>query len=192
VMAHTITAISVQAGSGVDVFEERPDQARAALEAIRGLSREAMSELRATIGPLRNGPEPELDRIPARGLGELDDVIETVEHAGVTVELVRDGDAPPLPSSVDLTAYRIVQESLTNVVRHAGARHARVAIRHGAGTVTVEVSDDGRGPDGRTSTGHGIKGMGERVQALGGTFSTGAAPGGGFRVTATLPLEAPS
>jgi signal transduction histidine kinase len=85
-----------------------------------------------------------------------------------------------------------VQESLTNVVRHAGAHHATVAVRHGAGAVTGEVCDDGRGPDGSTSSGHGIKGMGERVQALGGTFSAGAAPGGGFRVTATLPLEAPS
>jgi signal transduction histidine kinase len=85
VMAHTITAISVQAGSGVDVFEERPDQARSALEAIRGISREAMSELRATIGPLRNGRDEEPDRIPARGLGGLDDVIETVQRAGVAV-----------------------------------------------------------------------------------------------------------
>jgi signal transduction histidine kinase len=192
VMAHTITAISVQAGSGVDVFEERPDQARAALEAIRGISREAMSELRATIGPLRNGRDAEPDRIPARGLGELDDVIETVQRAGVAVELVRDSDARPLPASVDLTAYRIVQESLTNVVRHAGALHATVAIRHGTGAVTVEVCDDGRGPNRRTSPGNGIKGMAERVQALGGSFSAGAAPGGGSRVTAMLPLEAPS
>jgi signal transduction histidine kinase len=192
VMAHTITAISVQAGSGVDVFEERPDQARSALEAIRGISREAMSELRATIGPLRNGRDEEPDRIPARGLGGLDDVIETVQRAGVAVEFVREGDAPPLPSSVDLTAYRVVQESLTNVVRHAGARHAKVVIRHTSGAVTVEVCDDGGGPNERTSPGHGIKGMAERVQTLGGTFSTGAGPGGGFRVTATLPLEAPS
>jgi signal transduction histidine kinase len=192
VMAHTITAITVQAGSGVDVFDERPDQARSALEAIRGLSREAMSELRATIGPLRSGPNTEQDHMPARDLAALDDVIEMVRRAGVEVEFVRDGDASPLPASVDLTAYRIVQESLTNVVRHSGARHARVVIRDGPGEVSVEVRDDGRGPNGRTSPGHGITGMAERVQALGGTFSAGAAPGGGFLVTATLPLETPS
>jgi signal transduction histidine kinase len=192
VMAHTITAISVQAGSGIDVFEERPEQARAALEAIRGISREAMSELRATIGPLRKGRDAEPDRIQVRGLRELDEVIETVRRAGVAVELVRDGGAAPLPASVDLTAYRIVQESLTNVVRHAGAHHATVTIRHGAGAVTIEVCDDGRGPNGSTSPGNGIKGMAERVKALGGTFSTGTDPGGGFRVTATLPLGAPS
>jgi signal transduction histidine kinase len=192
VMAHTITAISVQAGSGVDVFEERPDQARVALEAIRGLSREAMSELRATIGPLRSGRDPEPDRMPAPGLAELDDVIETVVQAGIAVELVRDGDVTPLPSSVDLTAYRIVQESLTNVVRHAGARRAHVVIELRPGAVMVEVHDDGPGPNGDISPGHGIKGMAERVHALGGTFSAGGDPGGGFRVTAMLPLESPS
>jgi signal transduction histidine kinase len=191
-MAHSITAITVQAGSGVDVFEERPDRARAALEAIRGLSREAMSELRATIGPLRRGPEAGPERVRARGLAALDEVIETIQRAGVAVELVRDDATPSLPASVDLTAYRIVQESMTNVVRHAEARHASVLISHRPGGITVEVRDDGRGPNGRITPGHGITGMAERVHALGGTFSAGEAPGGGFLVTVTLPLEAPS
>ena len=192
VMAHTITAITVQAGSGVDVFDERPDQARAALEAIRGLSREAMRELRATIGPLRDKGAGEPDLLTAPGLAKLDGVIDTVERAGVQVELVRDGDVRSLPASVDLTAYRIVQESLTNVVRHAGARHVSVVIRRDPDAVTLEVRDDGGGPNGRVPGGHGITGMAERVQALGGTFSAGGAPGGGFRVIATLPLGATS
>jgi signal transduction histidine kinase len=190
VMAHTITAISVQAGSGADVFEERPDQARSALEAIRGLSREAMSELRATIGPLRSGGGEEPGLLQAPGLGDLDNLIDTVQRAGIAVELVRDGDAAPLPASVDLTAFRVVQESLTNVVRHAGARRASVVIRRRPGAVTVEVRDDGRGPNGRVPPGHGITGMAERVHALGGTFSAGGAPGGGFQVVAIIPTDA--
>ena len=189
VMAHTITAITVQAGSGVDVFEERPDQARVALEAIRGLSREAMSELRATIGPLRSGGGEQPGLVPAPGLDDLANLIDTVQRAGIAVELVRDGDASPLPASVDLTAYRIVQESLTNVVRHAGARRASLVIRRRPEAVTVEVRDDGRGPNGRMPPGHGITGMAERVQALGGTFSAGEAPGGGFQVVAILPTD---
>jgi signal transduction histidine kinase len=190
VMAHTMTAISVQAGSGADVFEERPDQARSALEAIRGLSREAMSELRATIGPLRSGGDEEPGLVQAPGLGDLDNLIDTVRRAGIAVELVRDGDASPLPASVDLTAFRVVQESLTNVVRHAGARRASVVIRRRPGAVTVAVRDDGRGPNGRMPPGHGIRGMGERVHALGGTFSAGEAPGGGFQVVAIIPADA--
>jgi signal transduction histidine kinase len=190
VMAHTMTAISVQARSGADVFDERPDQARSALEAIRGLSRDAMAELRATIGPLRSGGDEEPGLAPAPGLGGLDNLIDTVQRAGIAVELVRDGDAAPLPASVDLTAYRLVQESLTNVVRHSGARHASVVIRRRPGAVTVEVRDDGRGPNGRVPPGHGITGMAERVHALGGTFSAGGAPGGGFEVVAIIPADA--
>jgi signal transduction histidine kinase len=190
VMAHTMTAISVQARSGADVFDERPDQARSALEAIRGLSRDAMGELRATIGPLRSGGDEEPGLAPAPGLGGLDNLIDTVQRAGIAVELVRDGDAAPLPASVDLTAYRLVQESLTNVVRHSGARHASVVIRRRPGAVTVEVRDDGRGQNGRVPPGHGITGMAERVHALGGTFSAGGTPGGGFEVVAVIPADA--
>jgi signal transduction histidine kinase len=188
VMAHTIAGLNVQAGVAADVLDDDPDQARASLRAIREGSREAMAELRATVGLLRGGDE-DAPRDPAPGLGELDGLARTVGAAGLDVEVEVAGAARPLPGAVELTAYRIVQESLTNVVRHARASTASVSVRYEPDAVVLRIEDDGRG-SGNGAAGHGIAGMRERVAALGGTLEAGPAPRGGFRVSARLPDRA--
>jgi signal transduction histidine kinase len=188
VMAHTIAVVTVQAGVAADVLADDPDQARAALITIRSASREAMAELKATVGVLRAGEGDEAPRAPSPGLGQLEGLFETARDAGLRVTAAVSGEPRPLPVLVDLTAYRIVQESLTNVRRHSGADTATVTIRYEPADVVIEVDDDGRGPattDGRT--GYGLAGMAERSAAVGGNLEAGRRPGGGFRVTARLP-----
>jgi signal transduction histidine kinase len=185
VMAHTIAGVTVQAGVAADVLDDDPDQAKAALRAIREGSREAMAELRATVGLLRDGDD-ETPRTPAPGFGELDGLADTVGGTGLDVSVQVDGPARSLPGAVELTAYRIVQESLTNVIRHARASTASVSVRYEPDAIVVRVEDDGRG-SGDGPAGHGIAGMRERAAALGGTLEAGPAPRGGFRVSARLP-----
>jgi signal transduction histidine kinase len=185
VLAHTIAAINVQAGVGADVIDDDPERAEASLRDIRRHSRDAIAELKATIGVLREGAA-EAPRGPAPGLAQLDGLIEMASGAGVRVEVTVTGDARPLPGAVDLTAYRIVQESLTNVIRHAPASAAHVRVDFGADALVVRVEDDGNGT-GNGTAGYGLVGMRERVAAVGGTLDAGPAPGGGFRVHATLP-----
>jgi signal transduction histidine kinase len=132
---------------------------------------------------------------PVPGLADLDSLLAEVRKAGLAVKLQINGTRPPLPAGVDLSAYRIVQEALTNVVKHAGPAHAQVVVGYRDHDVTVEVTDDGRGAvtsasDGRAGTGHGLIGMRERVQVFGGDLQTGPRPGGGFRVAARLPFAA--
>jgi signal transduction histidine kinase len=194
VLAHTIAAINVQAGVGADVIDEAPAKARASLREIRRQSRDAMAELRATVGVLREGAAETL-RAPAPGLGELDRLVETVARAGLRVDVSVAGAPRPLPGAVDSAAYRIVQEALTNVVRHAHASAATVRVGYDPSMVVLEVEDDGSGDaNGPTAEhdGHGLIGMRERAAAVGGTLQAGPARGGGFRVHATLPTgEAP-
>jgi signal transduction histidine kinase len=187
VMAHTIAALNVQAGVAADVIDDAPEEARASMRTIREQSREAMTELKAAVGVLR-GSDPDAPRAPAPGLAGVDGLVRTASGAGLKVDLAVSGAARPLPGAVDLTAYRIVQESLTNVVRHAGASAATVAIRYEPDAVVVEVDDDGRGPNGAAPGGFGLMGMRERAAAVGGTFHAGPGPGGGFRVSARLPI----
>lgn len=186
VMAHTVTSLTVQAGAAADVLDDSPDEARAALRTVRASAREAMAELRATVSVLRSehrqDPHP-----PAPGLDQLDDLLEAARRAGLHVELVIAGEPHPLPAATDLTAYRIVQEALTNVVHHAGATEATVSVRHQPAAVTIQIDDDGRGPDGEQPQGFGLLGMRERTDAVGGWLQTGAGPEGGFRVRARLP-----
>jgi signal transduction histidine kinase len=189
VLAHTIAGINVQAGVARDVIDEAPDKARASLQDIRRQSREAIAELSATVGVLREGGTA-APRAPAPGLAELDGLVEVAAAAGVQVEVSVAGAVRRLPATVDLSAYRIVQESLTNVVRHAHATEATVSVRYEPEAVVLEVQDDGRGDtNGATADheGHGLIGMRERATAVGGTLRAGTAPGGGFRVHATLP-----
>jgi signal transduction histidine kinase len=191
VLAHTIAGINVQAGVGADVIDQAPEKARASLRDIRRQSRDAMAELRATVGVLREGAT-EAPRAPAPGLAELDGLVETAVRAGLRVEVSVAGRARPLPGAVDLAAYRIVQEALTNVVRHAHASAATVSVGYDPAAVVLEVRDDGRGDANGSATaqdGHGLIGMRERAAAVGGTVDAGAAPGGGFRVHATLPTR---
>jgi signal transduction histidine kinase len=183
VVAHTLAAITVQAGAAADVLEEAPAQARESLRTIREQSREATAELRAAVGLLR-GPAP---RAPAPGLDALGGLVETAAGTGLRVDVAVEGEPRPLPSAVHLTAYRIVQESLTNVVRHAGAASASVRLGYEPGSLVVTVRDDGRGGGGNGAPGHGLTGMRERAAALGGALEAGPAPGGGFRVRARLP-----
>ena len=192
VLAHNISLINVQAGVALHLMDEQPEQARTALTAIKGASKEALGELRSVLGVLRGVDEGE-PRDPAPGLARVGALVAGAEAAGLVVRTVTEGEPRPLAAGLDLAAYRIVQEALTNVARHAGARTATVRLAYGETDLVVEVVDDGRGlgagattrPDG---TGSGIAGMRERVAALGGELEAGPRPGGGFRVRARLPL----
>jgi signal transduction histidine kinase len=194
VLAHNISLINVQAGVALHLIDERPEQARTALAAIKDASKDALGELRTVLGVLR-APDAEAPRAPAPSLSRLDGLVAQAAAAGLTVELAVDGTPRPLPAPVDLAAFRIVQEALTNVTRHAGtARSAVVHVHYEADDVTVQIDDDGTGASGRPSgalagTGSGIRGMRERAAALGGSLEAGPRAGGGFRVSATLPAD---
>jgi signal transduction histidine kinase len=190
VVAHSVSVIVVQAAAADDVFEARPDQARASLRSIERTGREALGELRRLLGGMRpvgdanpSGPQPGLDRI--------EELAEPVRAGGLEVDVRHEGEPGPLPAGVDLSAYRIVQEALTNVLRHAQATRAEVVLRYGADQLEVEVRDDGRITIGNgDGSGHGLIGMRERAAMLGGSLDAGPLPGGGYRVHARLPLGA--
>jgi signal transduction histidine kinase len=170
-----------------DLGDERPEHARTALEAINEASSEAPREVRSSLNVLR-GSKEELPRAPTAGLARLDELVSRAPAAGVGVSLEVQGDRRPLPTSVDLTALRIVQESLTNIVRHAQAGTAKVQLTYGSGDLTVQIDDDGRGPGAQAGGGSLIAGMRDRATALGGELEAGPQPAGGFRVSARLPL----
>src|SRR5215213_6921159 len=190
VVAHAMSVIAVQSGVGAHIADTQPEEAAKALVAIEVTSRGALEELRRLLGVLRQG-----DLAPVPGLADLDSLLAEVSKAGLAVKLRVNGTRPPVPAGVDLSAYRIVQEALTNVVKHAGPAHAQVTIGYRDQDVTVEVTDDGQGAvtsgsDGQAGSGHGLIGMRERDQAFGGELEVGPRPGGGFRVAARLPLAA--
>ncbi|CND60387.1 integral membrane sensor signal transduction histidine kinase [Mycobacterium tuberculosis] len=192
VLAHNISMINVQAGVALHLIDQNPEQARTALAAIKDASKEALTEMRGVIGALRAQGET-APRAPTAGLDRLDDLLDRARSAGLAVDAETAGERRPLHAGTDLAAFRIVQESLTNVTRHAGPGPvtARVRIAYGEHEVVVLVEDDGRGApllDDRPG-GSGIRGMRERAAALGGTFDAGPRPGGGFRVRAALPLD---
>jgi signal transduction histidine kinase len=189
VLAHNISMINVQAGVALHLLDERPDQARPALTAIKQASKEALAELRSVLGVLRQVDEPtDGSRAPAPSLARLDDLVSRSAATGLEVRPSVEGEVRPLPAPVDLAAFRIVQEALTNVVRHAGARTATVAVRFEPDAVSVQVDDDGTGGDGSPG-GSGLEGMRERAESVGGTVEAGPRPGGGFRVLARLPIR---
>ncbi|GAA3742929.1 sensor histidine kinase [Micromonospora maritima] len=190
VVGHGLAAIHLQAEIALHLLGRRPEQAEAALTAISRTSKEALDELRVTLTVVRR-EEPADSRAPAPGLDQLPQLRERLAGAGVPVTVEVTGAPRPLPAAVDLAAYRVVQEALTNVLRHAGPATAAVRVGYAPDEVTVEITDTGRGattPSER-SGGSGLAGMRERVTALGGTFSAGPAPPGGFRVHARLPLR---
>ncbi|TQM00892.1 signal transduction histidine kinase [Actinoallomurus bryophytorum] len=199
VLAHTVSVMVVQAAAADDVFDASPDRARQAIRDLEGVGRQALAELRRFLRTVRTleGPGPfeaEAAGEPQPGLSDLPALAEPLAAAGLEVVIRQEGlDAATLSPGVELSAYRIVQESLTNVVRHARAGTARVNIGVADGELTVEIHDDGRG-GGRFADlggGHGITGMRERAALLGGSVEAGPAPAGGFRVRARLPLEEP-
>jgi signal transduction histidine kinase len=189
-LGHHLSLISVQAGVALHVNEELPEPVRASLTAIKQSSGEALTELRSVLEILRQEGE-RAPRSPASSLDRIDDLVSQAAAAGIDVHTETEGDVHPLPFGVDVAAYRIVQEALTNVARHAGQASATVRLDYGDDELTVEVDDDGNGAS-ATSThgsGKGVVGMRERAAALGGELEAGPKPEGGFRVRARLPLE---
>lgn len=189
VLAHNISTINVQAGVAAHLLDRQPEQARTALIAISDASREALRELRATLGLLR-GVDEEDSRAPAPGLARLDDLLENMRSTGLEVAVETDGEPRVLARTTDLAAYRIIQESLTNVARHARADRVVIALRYGPRDLVITVDDDGAGPPAGVTPpgGNGLIGMRERAVAAGGDLEAGAGPSGGFRVRARLPL----
>ncbi|HEX7744286.1 MAG TPA: histidine kinase [Micromonosporaceae bacterium] len=194
-VGHAIATITVQSAAALRLLDREPGRVREALTAIRGTGKAALAEMRATLGILRADDEaPAVDR--DAGLHRLPDLLAAVRAAGLRVDVDSDLDGRPMDGPVDHAAYRIVQESLTNVLRHAGSEaRAAVSLRTGADAVIIEVGDDGPGqavdvPVGRGG-GRGLVGMRERVEALGGEFQAGPGRDGGFLVRARLPREAP-
>ncbi|MFE1342873.1 sensor histidine kinase [Streptomyces sp. NPDC058733] len=186
VLAHSISVINVQAGVGLALLDTDPEQARQALTTIKAQSKEALGEVRQVLDTLRApGDAP---RAPAPGLDRLPELVEQAARTGLTVDV--DGTAPPLAPGTDLAAFRIVQEALTNVVRHSQSRHARVRLGHDGRALRLRIDDDGpaSGADAGGS-GNGLAGMRERAAALGGTIEAGPRPDGGWRVLAELPLK---
>jgi signal transduction histidine kinase len=194
-VAHSIGIIAIQAGAGRRVFDARPAEARDALAAIEATSRETLSGLRRMVTGLRRaepGPRPgQAPLDPAPGLAGIDRLAATTLDAGVKVDVDWHGSREPLPADIDLSAFRIIQEAVTNVVRHAGTSRCRVLIDQQDGQLSIEVTDSGHGSS-MAGTGYGITGMRERAALLGGDFSAGPRPGGGFRVTARLPVPGPA
>ncbi|KUO03770.1 histidine kinase [Streptomyces caeruleatus] len=191
VVAHHIALVNVQAGVASHVMDKRPDQAKEALAHVREASRSALNELRATVGLLRQSGDPEAPTEPAPGLDRLDELAGTFRSAGLQVEIARADQGTTLPAAVDLAAYRVIQEALTNVRKHAGPEaKAEVSVVRVGPNVEITVLDDGAGDDESVEGGgHGLLGMRERVTALRGTLTTGPRYGGGFRVHAILPVK---
>jgi signal transduction histidine kinase len=188
-VAHAIAIINVQSGVTAHVLDKRPDLAREALETIEQTSSRALQEMRAILGVLR---DTEDGRVPHPGLGQIDELTATAREAGLDVDVRTTSSPPPVPSAVGSAVYRILQESITNVMRHAGPTRVTVALDYGADAMEVRVTDDGPrqgpAPHEAGNPGRGIQGMRERCQLLGGELDAGPRPGGGFAVTARLPL----
>jgi signal transduction histidine kinase len=195
IVAHSVSVMVVQIGAARMQLHSRPDEAEAPLLAAEGVGRQSLADLRRLLGVLRadeatgHGAGPQA---PQPGLSALDALVTQTRAAGLDVAVQVDGDPTELPAMLDLTAYRIVQEALTNALKHSGADHARVRLDYGRSSLIVDVVDDGSQTSGDDGTGHGLVGIRERVAVFGGTVTTGPAASGGWRVRAELPLPAPS
>ncbi|MGH2662059.1 MAG: sensor histidine kinase [Actinomycetota bacterium] len=189
-LGHHLSLINVQSGVALHLAEELPEQTRSSLDAIKQASKEALTELRSVLDILRQEGE-RAPRSPTSTISRLDDLVSQAAAAGLEVRTEIDGHVRPMPFGVDVAAFRIAQEALTNVTRHAAPATATVRLSYGERDLTVQVDDDGRGSQARGSAGggRGIVGMRERVVALGGDLEAGPRPGGGFRVRARLPLD---
>ncbi|GAA4096053.1 histidine kinase [Actinomadura miaoliensis] len=193
-VAHQITLANAQATVAVHLFDTRPEQARKSLKELVETTGNALDELRATVGLLRQSGDAAAPAEPAPGLSRLPTLLESFRRAGLEVSVHQEGTARPLPPGVDLTAYRIVQEALTNVTKHAGTGSARVRLVWNRDRVTITVADDGGDGPGASTVpdrppGYGLIGMRERATAVGGHLSAGRRPEGGFLVSAQLPLR---
>jgi signal transduction histidine kinase len=187
VVSHAISVVVLQARGGRKALVDRPEEARGAFDEIERTSSQALAEMRRLLGMLRAEDE-QIALAPQPSLAHLEALVANVREAGLPVELRVEGEPVELPPGVDLSAYRIVQEALTNALKHAGPAQARVLVRYDAGGVEVEVADDGTGSANGAGGGHGLVGMQERVAVYGGELESGPRPGGGFAVRARLPL----
>ncbi len=187
VVAHSVSVIVIQAQGAQRALEGDHEPVREALVSIESTGRQALVEMRRLLGVLRRSDE-ELALAPQPSLRHLDGLVEHVREAGLPVEVLIEGDPAPLPPGVDVSAYRIVQEALTNALKHAGPARARVVVRYAGDELELEISDDGRAA-GKGGGGHGLVGMRERVAVVGGVLESGRQPDGGYLVRARLPLE---
>jgi signal transduction histidine kinase len=202
VIAHSLSVIAIQSGVGRHVIDTQPDEARSALAAIEETSRSALHELRQVLIVLRNANAegPELD--PAPALSDLSDLVARIRSAGVPIDFQISGSPSPLPKGLELSVYRIVQEALTNVIKHARSAHTWVRLKYGADQLAVSITNAGlgAGPNGADGPDHGIEpddldrhgiiGMRERATAFGGTLTAEKLPDGGFEVRACIPVRA--
>jgi signal transduction histidine kinase len=188
VVGHGLAVINLQAGVALHVLEKRPERAAQALRAMRQTSAQALEELRAELATPPQAA-PGQDRRPAPGLERVAELVDAVCQGGIPVDLVVEGTRPPIAAAVDLAGYRIVQESLTNVVRHAGASRALVRVVYTRDAVSVTIADDGRGAVTPDRRGRGLLGMAERAATVGGSMRAGPGPTGGFEVRAVLPAS---
>jgi signal transduction histidine kinase len=185
VISHNVSVMVVQAAAGHDVFDTHPERARSALSAVEETGRRALAELRKLLDVGEDGD----GTAPQPGLALVDELAERVRGAGLEVALTVEGTPRAVPEALDLSAYRIVQEALTNTLKHAHASRAEVRVRYEADALEVEVSDDGIGPGSSLGDGRGLVGMRERVALFGGELLAGATAAGGFLVRARMPLE---
>jgi signal transduction histidine kinase len=191
VVAHDVSVIAIQAGAARAVQASKPEAAAQALGLIETTARETLIELNRLLGVLRGGNGASPDRSPQPGIGQLAGLVEQLRAAGLEVDARVEGEARPLPPALDLSAYRILQEATTNVLKHARARRVDIRVHYAEGMLALDVRDDGAG-DSRnvnSSSGHGLIGMQERVALFGGQFRAGRDPAGGFSLHARLPLE---
>jgi len=189
IVAHHLSVIAVQSETARLTSPELTEDARGRFDAIAQTARDALTETRRLLGVLREDVEGDADRSPQPGLDQLAELVDTARDTGTNVRLIRQGKAVQLPSGVDLAAYRIVQEALTNVRRHAPEADVDVEVSYGDDVVMLRIRDHGPGPtDGELFPGHGLVGMRDRATVAGGAFSAGMADGGGFVVEATLPI----
>ncbi len=190
VLAHSISVIRVQAGVALHLMDSHPEQVRTALEAITAASDEGMRELRAAVGTLRRNGDSAADDLPmspAPGLHQVDSLVHAASGPALSATATRTGWVRELPPEIELAAYRVIQEALTNTVRHSGAHTAQVDLAYGKTALVVQVDDDGTTTP-SAPPGNGLRGMRERVLGLGGSLTTGPRPAGGFTVRAEIPL----
>jgi signal transduction histidine kinase len=187
-VAHSVSVMVLQAGAAEQVLAASPERARESLRTIQDTGREAVVELRRMLGLLRD-PAGDVALSPQPGVARLDALVGQVRAAGLPVELTVEGEPRRLPPGVDRSAYRIVQEGLTNALKHAGPAHASVTVRYGDRALELEVLDDGRGAEGANGGGFGLIGMRERAALYGGELDAGGRPGGGYALRARLPLD---
>lgn len=188
ILAHSISIINVQAGAALHHLDTSPDEARAALLTVRNTGKQVLRELRSSIGVLRDSGHSDAPRTPSPGIADIDQLVAATRETGLSVDLEHAGDPNPVPADVELAAYRIVQEGLTNVTRHAAATKVTVKVDRRPEELVVRIDDDGLGSRATPGKGHGITGMKERVAALGGQLYAGPKRSGGFRIEGRIPL----